>query len=106
MSTFSRLIIAATIVLLPLVTTSGGIDNFREPKDSLLIAAAMAVLVLGALAFCLRPFTFRVTAEGRRAAILMTDPARRGRDRSSEPSAGSPDRPFSAAGSSDPSTGR
>ncbi len=55
LSQIAEILVAATIVLLPLVTTGGGIDNFREPKDSLLIAAAALLAVIGAIRFVLRP---------------------------------------------------
>lgn len=55
LSQIAEILVAATIVLLPLVTTSGGIDNFREPKDSLLIIAAALLVVIGAIRFVLRP---------------------------------------------------
>ncbi|HEX3110417.1 MAG TPA: O-antigen ligase family protein [Thermoanaerobaculia bacterium] len=55
LSQIAEILVAATIVLIPLVTTSGGIDNFREPKDSLFIAAAALLVVVGALRFAFRP---------------------------------------------------
>src|ERR1051326_840540 len=55
LSQIAEILVAATIVLLPLVTTSGGIDNFREPKDSLLIAAAALPVVIGAIRFVVKP---------------------------------------------------
>ena len=55
LSQIAEIIVAATILLLPLVTTSGGIDNFREPKDSLLIAAAAVLLIVGAIRFVVKP---------------------------------------------------
>jgi len=58
-----RKLIAATVVLLPLITTSGGIDNFRQPKDSLLIAAASVLLAIAAITFVVRPFQIKMTRE-------------------------------------------
>ncbi|HEY2325310.1 MAG TPA: O-antigen ligase family protein [Thermoanaerobaculia bacterium] len=55
LSQIAEILVAATVVLLPLITTSGGIDNFREPKDSLLIAAAALLVIVGALRFVVRP---------------------------------------------------
>lgn len=55
LSQAAEILVAATMVLLPLVTTSGGIDNFREPKDSLLIAAAALLVVVGAIRYVVRP---------------------------------------------------
>jgi len=55
LSQIAEILVAATIVLIPLVTTSGGIDNFREPKDSLFIAAAALLVVIGAIRFAFRP---------------------------------------------------
>src|SRR5947209_6842035 len=55
LSQIAEILVAATVVLLPLITTSGGIDNFREPKDSLLIAAAALLVVVGAVRFVFRP---------------------------------------------------
>jgi hypothetical protein len=60
LSQLARFIVIATIVVLPLITTSGGIDNFREPKDSLLIAAAAVLLVCGAIRFAWKPEKLRV----------------------------------------------
>ena len=58
-----RKLIAATVVLLPLITTSGGIDNFRQPKDSLLIASAALLLIVAAITWVVRPFRIAISRE-------------------------------------------
>jgi O-antigen ligase/polysaccharide polymerase Wzy-like membrane protein len=65
LSLLARLVVIAAVVALPLVTTSGGIDNFREPKDSILIATAALLLVLGALRFAWKPAKVSVAREDR-----------------------------------------
>src|ERR1043166_561924 len=61
LSQIAEILVAATVVLLPLVTTSGGIDNFREPKDSLLIVAAALLLGVGAHRHGVRPGKVKLT---------------------------------------------
>ena len=65
LSLLARIVIVATVVAIPLVTTSGGIDNFREPKDSLLIASAALLLVCGALRFAWKPAKLEVARADR-----------------------------------------
>jgi O-antigen ligase len=71
LSQIAEILVAATIVLLPLVTTSGGIDNFREPKDSLLIGAAAALLIVGAIRFLFRPERMSLRGERGRPPLLF-----------------------------------
>jgi O-antigen ligase len=61
LSRIAEILVAATVVLLPLVTTSGGVDNFREPKDSLLIGAAALLLIVGAIRYAVRPVRVQLT---------------------------------------------
>ena len=61
LSRIAEILVAATVVLLPLVTTSGGVDNFREPKDSLLIGAAALLLIVGAIRYAVRPVRVKLT---------------------------------------------
>jgi hypothetical protein len=65
LSLLARIVIVATVVGLPLVTTSGGIDNFREPKDSILIASAAFLLICGAVRFAWKPAKLDVSRADR-----------------------------------------
>jgi hypothetical protein len=71
LSQIAEILVAATIVLLPLVTTSGGIDNFREPKDSLLIAAAALLVVVGAIRYVMRPVKVNLSGGRGRPPLLF-----------------------------------
>lgn len=71
LSQIAEILVAATIVLLPLVTTSGGIDNFREPKDSLLIAAAALLVVVGAIRYAVRPVKISLRGGRGRPPLLF-----------------------------------
>ncbi|HEV8433472.1 MAG TPA: O-antigen ligase family protein [Thermoanaerobaculia bacterium] len=71
LSQIAEILVAATIVFIPLVTTSGGIDNFREPKDSLLIAAAALLVVIGAIRFAFRPEKMSLSGRRGRPPLLF-----------------------------------
>jgi O-antigen ligase len=71
LSQLAAIVVAATVVLLPLVTTSGGIDNFREPKDSLLIAAAAVLVIIGAIQYAIRPRKMSLRGERGRPPLLF-----------------------------------
>lgn len=71
LSKIAEIIVAATILLIPLITTSGGIDNFREPKDSLFIAAAALLVIVGAVRFVFRPEGMRLRGGRGRPPLLL-----------------------------------